>query len=65
MSTNPVQDTLSIGGRWDFMSNAALKLQYDHTRIGAGSSGVLINLQPGYQSGGTVNVFSAAIDFVF
>jgi len=65
LSTKPVQNTLSIGGRWDFMSNAAIKLQYDHTRIGAGSSGVLSNLQPGYQAGGTVNLFSAAIDFVF
>ncbi len=51
LSTKPVQNTLSIGGRWDFMSNAALKLQYDHTGIGAGSTGVLINLQPGFQAG--------------
>jgi hypothetical protein len=65
LSTKLVQNTLSIGGRWDFMSNAALKLQYDHTRIGTGSSGELSNLQPGYQSGGTVNLFSATIDFVF
>jgi len=65
LSTKPVQNTLSIGGRWDFMTNAALKLQYDHTDIGAGSSGVLSNLQPGFKPGGTVNVFSATIDFVF
>ncbi len=65
LSTKPVQNTLSIGGRWDFMSNAALKLQYDHTRIGSGSSGVLSNFQTGYQTGGTVNLFSAAINFVF
>ena len=65
LSTKPVQSTLSIGGRWDFMRNAALKLQYDHTRIGAGSSGVLSKLQPGFQSGGKVNVISAIIDFVF
>lgn len=65
LSTKPVQNTLSIGGRWDFMSNTALKLQYDHTDIGVGSSGVLSNVQPGFQSGGTVNVFSATIDFVF
>jgi hypothetical protein len=65
LSTKPVQSTLSIGGRWDFMRNAALKLQYDHTRIGVGSSGVLTNLQPGFQSGGKVNVISATIDFVF
>jgi len=65
LSTKPVQNTLSIGGRWDFMPNAALKLQYDHTDIGAGSSGVLTNLQPGFQTGGKVNVFSATLDFVF
>jgi hypothetical protein len=65
LSTKLVQNTLSIGGRWDFMSNAALKLQYDHTDIGDGSSGELINLQPGFQPGGTVNLFSATIDFVF
>lgn len=65
LGTKPVQSTVSIGGRWDFMKNADLKLQFDHTDIGAGSSGVLRNLQPGFQPGGTVNVFSATIDFVF
>ncbi len=64
LSQKVVQNTVSIGGRWDFMSNAALKLQYDHIDIGTGSSGVLINLQPGFQTGGKVNVFSATIDFV-
>lgn len=65
LSTKPVQSTVSIGGRWDFMKNADLKLQFDHTDIGAGSSGVLSNIQPGFQLGGKVNVFSATIDFVF
>jgi hypothetical protein len=65
LSTKPVQNTLSIGGRWDFMRSATLKLQFDHIDIGNGSSGLLSNLQPGFQSGDTVNVFSATIDFVF
>ena len=65
LSTKLVQNTISIGGRWDFMSNAAVKLQYDHTRIGNGSIGRFINTQPGYQLGGTINLFSAAIQFVF
>ncbi len=65
LGTKPVQTTFSIGVRWDFRSNTALKLQYDHTRIGTGSSGVLSNLQPGYQSGGGFNLFSATIEFVF
>jgi hypothetical protein len=65
LSTKPVQNTVSVGGRWDFMKNTDLKLQFDHTRIGAGSSGALSNLQPGFQLGGKVNLFSATIDFVF
>jgi hypothetical protein len=60
-----VQRTISIGGRYDFMRNADLKLQYGHTNLGAGSPGVLINVQPGFTPGGTVNLFTATIDFVF
>jgi len=59
------QRTVSAGTRWDFAKNADLKLQFDHTRLGAGSSGTLINVQPGFVPGGTVNLFSAAIDFVW
>jgi hypothetical protein len=65
LSGNPVQNTVSIGTRWDFRKNTALKLQFDHTDIGAGSSGTLINTQPDYRPGGKLNVFSATIDFVF
>jgi len=60
-----VQNTTSAGVRWDFMKSVDLKLQCDHTRLGAGSPGLLINLQPGFQRGGTVNLFSAAIDFIW
>jgi hypothetical protein len=65
LGTRVVQNTLSIGSRWDFTKNAALKLQLEHTRHGAGSAGTLINVQPGFQPGGGVNVISATIDFVF
>jgi hypothetical protein len=65
LSSNIAQNTLTVGGRWDFIKNTALKLQFDHTRIGAGSAGALVNLQPGFQLGGKVNVFSATLDFVF
>jgi hypothetical protein len=64
-TTYHVQRTLSIGGRWDVVKNVDLKLQFDHTHIGADSTGTLINIQPGFQPGGTVNVFSATVDFVF
>jgi hypothetical protein len=60
-----VQHTTSAGVRWDFLKNVDLKLQCDHTRHGAGSPGTLINLQPGFEPGGTVNLFSAAIDFLW
>jgi hypothetical protein len=61
----PDQNTTSVGVRWDFMKNVDLKMQYDHTRLGAGSPGTLINLQPGFQPGGAVNLFSIAIDFIW
>jgi hypothetical protein len=41
------------------------KLQVDHTRNGAGSPGILFDLQPGFKPGGTVNLISATLDFVF
>ncbi|MEO8136548.1 MAG: hypothetical protein ABI831_21550 [Betaproteobacteria bacterium] len=65
LSTRTVQDTVSIGGRWDFMRNVALKLQIDRTNLGAGSSGQLINTQPGFELGGQFTMISASVDFVF
>lgn len=65
LSTKAVQKTVSIGTRWDFRKNADLKLQLDRTFIGTGSSGTLINVQPGYQLGSNLSVFSATLDFVF
>jgi len=61
----PDQSTVSIGARWDFARNFDLKLQADHTRIGADSYGTLSNIQPGMRLGGTVNLFTATVDFVF
>ncbi len=65
LSNKPVEQTLSIGVRWDLRPNVAVKLQLDHTDIGAGSTGVLRNFQPGFAAGGSFNLFSATIDFVF
>lgn len=60
-----VQKTLSVGARWDFISFADLKFQFDHTQLGAGSQGVLTNLQPGFRPGSSVNLVSLALDFVW
>jgi hypothetical protein len=58
------QQTVSFGVRWDVLDHAALKLQYDHVDLAAGSVGTLINVQPGFRRGGAVNVVSLSVDFV-
>lgn len=65
LSPLPVQQTISAGVRWDFLDNVCLKLQFDHSNIGSDSDGTLLNIQPGFQPGGSFNVFSASLDFVF
>lgn len=57
--------TLSLGTRWDFTRNMALKLQYDSVKLSPGSEGTLTNVQTAYQPGGSFNVFSVALNFVF
>jgi predicted porin len=59
------QKSVALGARWDFTHNAALKVQYDRIELDDGSPGVLTNLQPGFEPGGQVNLFSVTLDFVF
>jgi hypothetical protein len=47
------------------MKNIDLKLQFDHINLGKGSAGTLINIEPGFQRGGTVNLLSISMDFVW
>jgi len=61
----PDQKTISVGVRWDFAKNVDVKLQFDRIQLGPNSAGLLINVQPDFQPGGKVNVFSATFDFVF
>lgn len=61
----PAQKSVSLGTRWDFAPNFALKLQLDHMNLDEGSAGFLIDRQPGFRPGGTVSLFSASLDFVF
>lgn len=65
LATIPVQSTVTAGLRWDLMTDAALKVQYDRARPGAGSRGTLINLDASYRPGQAVHVASVALDFVF
>jgi hypothetical protein len=60
-----VQRSASLGARWDFTHNVDLKIEYSHTRLGAGSAGLLVNRQPGFQTGGSLNLLSLTLDFVW
>lgn len=63
--TDNSQQTLAAGVRWDFTRNFALKAQYDHIDMDDGSIGLLGNQQPGFKPGGSLNVFSLTLDYVF
>lgn len=65
LQRSPVQSTLSIGVRWDFMEDLDLKLQVDHGRPGTGSAGNLGNVQPDFRPGGSYTLVSLAFDIVF
>lgn len=65
LSLQAVQKSLTAGLRWDFMKNMSLKFEYQRIYTGDGSPGDLINVQPGFRPGSTVNVMSAVLDFVF
>jgi len=63
--TAAAQKSITVGLRWDFHPGSALKLQYQYIDTDKQSPGRLGNVQSGFSPGGTVNVFSTAIDFVF
>ncbi len=61
------QETLTLGGRWDFYNNLALKLQYDlvHVRNGDGIGLWRTDNDTQPQPKEFSNIFSATLDFVF
>jgi hypothetical protein len=58
-----LQSSTAIGLRWDFYKSAAFKVQMDRVKTRDGN-GYFAHPQPGF-AGSTVNVYAAAIDFVF
>ena len=67
LSTTPTQNTTSVGIRWDFMKNMALKAQYDKIDTGDNSNGRLRVTQPvsTFRAGSKVDLITVALDFVF
>ena len=63
LSRAGLQTTDGIGVRWDFYKSAALKVQMDRINTRDGN-GYFTKAKPGF-AGSTVNVYAAAIDFVF
>lgn len=72
------QSTISVGARYDFYKNVALKLQLDHIRkpgsVGTPNQGMLImpgsfstsgTLAPAITKNVNVNLLTLALDFVF
>lgn len=62
---NAGQRDLSAGVRWDVRKNVDLKLQFDHIRLPADSTGSFVNIQPQYRLGTGANVTALVLDFVF
>jgi hypothetical protein len=65
LETIPAQSTISAGLRWDVHNNVALKAQWDRVTPRNGSRGTLINTQPDFVSGRSLDIASLALDFVF
>jgi len=65
VTTDIGQTTTALGMRWDFARNFALKAQYDHIDLDKQSIGRFLNVQPDFERGGTVGLFSLAVDYVF
>ncbi|MFN4264849.1 MAG: hypothetical protein ACK4F8_03765 [Aquabacterium sp.] len=68
------ENTKSIGVRWDASAGVALKAQFDHVSVPAGSNGLFLMADPvaAAQGGSTflnkrkdINVLSVSVDFVF
>jgi hypothetical protein len=59
------QSSYSAGLRWDFLTGMALKAQLDHVKNVAGGYGAFTNTTADFQPGGTYNLATLALDFVF
>lgn len=59
------QRSVGVGVRWDFMSNADLKVQYERKSLSDDSLGRLIAATQDFEANGDFNVISVAVDFVF
>ena len=64
-STRMEQQTLALGARWDFHSQAALKMQWSSTKIKPHGYALWWRDPQNDGRARRVGMFSAALDFVF
>ncbi|HEY6925932.1 MAG TPA: hypothetical protein VI653_20800 [Steroidobacteraceae bacterium] len=60
----PSSNTKTVGLRWDFHTNLALKVQYDRAQAGNRSNGTFVNVQPRFPVDSSADVLSLSLDFV-
>ena len=66
LNTNRIeQDTLSLGLRWDFHRQAALKLQWDQTQIKPTGYGLWWRDMAINQDSSRINLLAVTVDFTF
>jgi hypothetical protein len=60
------QESLSVGVRWDFGLNKALKFQWDHKKVQDGAYGLWAPVDLAFPEGEQeVDVFTISLDFIF
>jgi hypothetical protein len=64
LGQNTAQKAVAMGVRWQFARNFDAKLQWDRIALPDTAIGNFTNTKAGF-AGSTVNVYSAAVDFVF
>jgi hypothetical protein len=66
IKTFDARESWSVGTRWDFADNLALKLQYDHVIKPAGSAGFFANFTDTFRATRQrLDIYSMTLDFVF
>lgn len=65
LNATPVQQNFAVGTRWDVVTGIAVKAQVDFVDVLEDSPGTFGNQQPGFEPGGTAQLFSLSTVFVF
>lgn len=65
LQSTAIQQSVKLGGRWDFSRGMALKGEVQFIDLLENSPGPLLNEQPGFERGGSAQLVSLATVFVF